>query len=95
MKQQDDNTPESCEAVQVAASVTVTVELLRQIVQQHTAHTAAGAVLAQTVTLERLQDGGSAYICDTVRAVGWYLPPVLPLRKKRPRPVGVLLVENS
>ena len=86
--------PENCDAAQVV-SVTVSVDFLRQVLQQHTAHMAAGAVLGQTVTLERLAAGGSAYITDTVRAVGWYLPPVLPLRKKRPRAVGVLLVDNS
>lgn len=95
MKQQDGkNDWEKLEAVQVVA-ITVPVALLAAIVQQHTAQVAAGATLAQTVTLEQLQASGSPYIADTVQAVGWYLPPVLPLRKKRPRPVGVLLVVNS
>lgn len=80
--------------LEAGVNITVPLELLQQVIEAHAAQNGAGGVLVENVTFELVAWSGSPFVSDCVRVVAYYLPPPLPLRKERPRAVGVVLAEK-
>jgi hypothetical protein len=86
-----------CTLEEVSAAgctITVSIELLKQVIEEHTAMIARGEEVAHTATIELIQPSYSVFTSDRVRIGLWYVPPPYPLRQKRPAPVGVVVVES-
>ena len=75
-------------------TITVSIALLKQVIEEHTAMIARGEEVAHTATIELIKPGRSVFTSDSVRVGLWYTPPALPLRKKRMTPVGVVVAES-